>query len=62
MTLNQKAEVKQLLKHHNHHAITPEILRELNESRSRGEGPTTTANCMYNLTKPTKNKQTNKQN
>jgi len=44
MTLNQKAEVKQLLKHHNHHAITPEILRELNESRSRGEGPTTTAN------------------
>ncbi|ELR11412.1 Bystin, putative, partial [Acanthamoeba castellanii str. Neff] len=38
MTPNQKAQVKQLIKHQGHHTITGEILRELNESKSRGEG------------------------
>ena len=38
MTPNQKAQVKQLIKHQNHHTITGDILRELNESKSRGEG------------------------
>jgi hypothetical protein len=38
MTPNQKAQVRQLFKRQHHHSISSEILRELNESKSRGEG------------------------
>jgi len=37
MTADQKAQLRHLIKHQTHHTITSDIVRELNESKSRGE-------------------------
>lgn len=50
LRLEDKANIRILLQSHRHKDVTPEIMRELNNSRSRGEKDTTTTSAP--VTKP----------